>query len=158
MCMAALGIVGALVSGIGSIASGAAQANAANAQAAAYERQAAAERQQAAFNADRQQEKSIKLLSSQRASFLGAGVSLQGSPLDVIADTTRETELDVSAIRYNGEIKAQNFEMQAAAMHAKADAASTGGLIGALSPMIKGIGGGFSGDFGGSTSLDYGED
>lgn len=158
MCMMAMGLIGGLVSAMGSLASGAAQANAANAQAAAYDRQAAAERQQAAFNADRQQEKSIKLLSTQRASFLAAGVSLQGSPLDVIADTTRETELDVSAIKYNGEIKAQNFEMQAQAFRAKADAAQTGAAFGALSPLIKGFSGGdFGGDFGGSTALEYGD-
>lgn len=154
MCMMALGLIGGLVSAIGSVAAGAAQANAANAQAAAYQRQAAAERQQAAFNAERQQQKEIKIISTQRASYLAAGVSLQGSPMDTIADTTREGELDVAAIKYNGEIKAQNFEAQAASFRAKASAAEAGGAIGAISPLIKGFSGGMGGDFSGGTTLD----
>ena len=158
MCMMALGIIGAVVGAVGSIAAGAAQAQAANAQAAAYQRQAALERQQAAFNADQQESKAIRLISHQRAGFLSAGVSIMGTPMDVIEDTTRETDLDVQAIKYNGEIKAQNFEMQAAAFRAKADAAQTAGLFGAVSPLIKGFGGvsGGAGDFsfGGSTSVD----
>jgi hypothetical protein len=156
MCVMALGLIGGLVSAVGSMASGAAQANAANAQAAAYDRQAAAERIQANYNADRQRDKSIKLISSQRAAFGASGVDMSsGSPLDVIADTTRETELDVSAIRWNGEIKAQNFEMQAGASRAKASAAQTGGLFGAISPLIKGFGGDFGGS--GATAFDTGD-
>lgn len=158
MCMMAIGIIGGVVSAIGAIAGAQAQANAANAQAAAYQRQAALERQQAAFNADQQESKAIRLISKQRAGFLAAGVSIMGTPMDVIEDTTRETDLDVQAIKYNGEIKAQNFEMQAAAFKAKADAAQTAGFFGAISPLIKGFGGiaGGGGDFsfGGSTSVD----
>lgn len=155
MCMMALGLIGGLVSAVGSMAAGAAQANAANAQASAYQRQAQAERIQAAYNADRQRDKSIKLLSSQRASYLAAGVSVSsGSPLDIIADTTRETEMDVAAIKFNGEIKAQNFEAQAAAMRAKADAAEQGGMIGAIAPVIKGFSGSFGGGSFGGTSVE----
>jgi len=151
----ALGIIGGVISAMGSIMAGQASANAANAQAAAYQRQAAAERQQAEFNANMQQEKAIKLISTQRAGYLAAGVSLQGSPLDAIADTTRQTDLDVQAIKYNGEIKAQNFEAQALAFKAKADAAQTSGIVGAISPLIKGFGGmgGSDFSFGGGTSV-----
>ncbi len=156
----ALGIIGAVVGAAGSIMSGMAAANAANAQAAAYQRQAALERQQAAFNADQQESKAIRLISQQRAGFLSAGVSIMGTPMDVIEDTTRETDLDVQAIKYNGEIKAQNFEMQAAAYRAKADAAQVSGFTGAISPLVKGFGGGGDFSFGGSTSVgddsDYG--
>lgn len=156
MCMMALGIIGGVVGAIGSLATAGANAQAANAQAAAYQRQAMLERQQAAFNADQQESKAIRLISKQRAGFLAAGVSLMGTPMDVIEDTTRETNLDVQAIRYNGEIKAQNFEMQAAAFRAKADAAQTAGVFGAISPLIKGFSGISGGDFsfGGSTSVD----
>jgi len=156
--MMALGIIGGVVGAMGSIAAGQAQANAANAQAYAYQRQAMLERQQADFNANQQQEKAIKLISAQRAGYLASGVALQGTPLDAIADTTRQSDLDVQAIRYNGEIKAQNFEAQAAVFRTKAASAQQGGLIGALSPLIKGFGGAAGGgsdfSFGGSTSVD----
>lgn len=154
MCMMALGLIGGLVSAVGSIAAGQAQANSARAQAAVYDRQAAAERLQADYNAKIQRDRSIRLMSQQRAGFLSAGLALQGSPLDVIADTTRETELDVSAIRFNGEIKAQNFETQAAAYRVKADSAEQAGFIGALSPIIRGFGGGSNFSFATGTSLE----
>ena len=165
MCMMALGLIGGVVGAIGSIAGGQANAAASRAQAAAYERQAAAEREQAAFNADQQQEKAIKLISTQRASMLAAGVSLQGTPTDVITDTTRQTDLDVQAIRYNGEIKAGNFETQAGIFRTKAASQEEAGFLGALSPLIKGVGsglgyggsgGGNDFSFGGSTSVDSG--
>lgn len=159
MCMMALGLIGGIVSAVGSMAAASAQANAANQQAAAYERQAAIERQTGEYEAARQRDKSIRLISQQKVGYLSAGVGLQGTPLDIIADTTRETELDVSAIRYNHEVKAQNFQAQAGVFRAKADAAMVGGAFGAISPLIKGFGGGggFGGDFGG-TSFDYGGD
>lgn len=155
MCMPALALVGGIVSAVGSLAVGQANANAANAQAAMYERQAQAERAQAQFNSERQREKGIKMLATQRAGFLGNGVALSGSALDVLLDTTRENELDVSAIKYNAEIKAQNFEMQADSYKAKASAARMAGLFGAISPIIRGAGGAdFAGSSFGGTSLE----
>ena len=159
MCMMALGIIGGVVGAMGSIMAGQAQANANNAQAYAYERQAALERQQADFNANQQQEKAVKLISSERTSYLASGVALSGTPLDTLADTTRQSDMDVQAIRYNGEIKAQNFETQAAVFRTKAQSAQQAGFIGALSPLIKGFsgvagGGGSDFSFGGSTSVD----
>jgi hypothetical protein len=151
----ALGIIGAVVGAAGSLMSGMMAAQASQQQANAYARQAALERQQAAFNADQQEAKAIKLISSQRTAFLGAGVSLAGTPTDVLVDTTNQTDLDVQAIKYNGEIKAQNFEMQAAALRTKAEGQQIGGVFGALSPLIKGFSGASGGDFsfGGSTQV-----
>jgi hypothetical protein len=155
MCMMALGLIGGLVSAAGSMAAASAQADAANQQAAAYERQAAIERQTAFYESERQRDKSIQLIAKQRLGYLSAGVGLQGTPLDIIADTTRQTELDVAAIRYNGEVKATNFETQAAIFRTKADNAKQAGAIGALSPIIKGFSGGGGGG-GGGTSFDFG--
>lgn len=157
----ALGLVGGAVSAIGSIAAGNANAAASNQQAAAYERQAEAEREQAAFNASQQREKSIKVISGQRASYLASGLSLEGSPTDTLADTTRTAEMDVAAIRYNGALKADNFQQQAAIFRTKAAGQQQAGFFGALSPLIKGASGAFGGgggggdfSFGGSTTLD----
>lgn len=154
-----VGVLGAVASAAGSIAAGQAQAQASRAQADAYRRQAELERQQADFNARQQEHKAIKLISQQRSSFLAAGVSLYGTPMDVIDDSTMQSDLDVQAIRYNGEIKAQNFDMQARALDVKASGAEKAGAIGAIAPIIKGVGGAFGGgggggfNFGGSTSV-----
>ena len=158
MCVMALGIIGGIVGAIGSVMGAQASAAASRAQADAYARQAMLERQQAEFNASQQQDKAIKLISTQRAGMLASGVSLAGTPTDVLIDTTRQTDLDVQAIRYNGEIKAQNFEMQARALGIKAQGQQQAGIFGAISPLIKGFGGvsgGSSGfDFGGSSNVD----
>jgi hypothetical protein len=141
MCGPALGLIGGLVSAVGSIASGAAQQSAANAQASAYERQAYNERQAALYNASRQREKAVELIAQQRVGFLDTGISLMGTPMNILEDTTTETEMDVAAIKYNGEIKAQNFEMQADIYRMKGENAMMGGLIGSIAPVIKGFGG-----------------
>lgn len=160
MCVMALGIVvgvlGAVASAVGGIASAQAGAQASRAQADAYRRQAQLEREQADFNARQQEHKAIKLISQQRSSFLAAGVSLYGTPMDVIDDTTMQSDLDVQAIRYNGAIKEQNFLMQARALDVKASGQEKAGAIGAIAPIIKGVGGAFGGggfNFGGSTSV-----
>jgi|KBSSwiStaDraftv2_1062776.scaffolds.fasta_scaffold737488_2 hypothetical protein len=161
MCVMALGLIGGVLGAVGSLVGAQQQAQAANNQAAIYARQAAAERAQAEFNANQTRSKAIKVISQQRTGYLASGLSLEGAPTDTLADSTRQSELDVAAIRYNGEIKAQNFDMQAAAYRSKAAGAQTAGVFGAISPLIKGFGGatgGGGGDFsfGGSTSLDEG--
>jgi uncharacterized membrane protein YgcG len=160
----ALGIIGAVVGAAGSLVSGMMAAQQSQQQAAIYERQAAAERAQAAFNAQQQEDKAIKIISSQRTAMLGAGVSLAGTPSDVLLDTTRMASLDNQAIKYNGEIKAQNFEMQAQLFRSKAAGQQVAGAFGAISPLIKGFGGGGGGggfgggdfSFGGSSNVDEG--
>jgi hypothetical protein len=154
--MMAIGIIGAVAGAVGSVVSGMAAAQASRAQADAYRDQAAREREQAAFNSQQQEHKAIKLISTQRTSYLAAGVSLYGTPMDVLDDTTQQSDLDVQAIKYNGEIKARNFDMQARALDVKAQGQEVGGAIGAISPLIKGVGGATGGgnfDFGGSTSV-----
>jgi len=61
--------------------------------------------------------------------------------------------LDTQAIKYNGEIKAQNFEMQAQLFRSKAQGQEVAGAFGAISPLIKGFGGGGGGGYGGDFSF-----
>lgn len=160
MCFPAM--LGGLVSAIGSVVSAAGAKQQADSQSAIYKQQAATERMTAKYNSERQNDKSIKLINTQRAAFLTAGVSPgYGSAFDVGKDTTREATLDVEAIKWNGELKAQHYDMLAQAEKLKGDNAMAGGLIGALSPLLKGGGGGAGGggDGGGGgyggTNFDY---
>lgn len=159
MCIAGFGVVASLIGTAVSAAAGMAQANAQassqQAQAAIYERQAQIERQTAEYEAQRQREKGARLAGKQRAAFLASGVSLAGTPTDIIADSTRENELDVSAIRYNGTIKSQNFSDQAKIYRVAAGNTKSAGALSALAPAISGIGKiGMQGGFGGSVYDD----
>ena len=118
-----------------------ASANASRAQAEAYQRQAMLERQQADFNAREQEHKAIKLYIAAEVGLSVGGCLACGTPTDVIDDSTMQSDLDVQAIRYNGEIKAQNFDMQARALNIKAQGQQQAGAFGAIAPLIKGIGG-----------------
>lgn len=149
--MMALGLIGGVISAMGSMAAAQAAADSKRAQAAAYERQAAIERQTGEYESERQRDKSIRLISRQRTGYLTAGIALQGTPLDVIADTTAETELDVSAIKYGHEVKAQNFETQAKVLRFEADSGEQAGALGALSPIFKSLG-----SMGGGMNLSMG--
>lgn len=154
MCFAAAGLLGAMVSSAGSLMSGQAQANAANGQASLYAQRAADERAAAGYNADRQRDKALSLESRQRASFLSNGVSPgSGSPLSTIVNTASETELDVAAIRWNGELRARNYDVMAQNERSKAESAQQGSFLGALSPVIK-VAGNFRG---GGSDEGYGE-
>jgi hypothetical protein len=55
-----------------------------------------------------------RLRGEQRAQYSKAGVTMSGSALDVLADTTMQGERDALAIRYGAEIKANNYGIQAA--------------------------------------------
>lgn len=134
--MAAAGLIGGLMSGLGSMMSAQGQAQSMEAQAAANERQAQIERQTAEYEGMREREKGLRVAGKQRTAYLSAGVSLEGSPTDIIIDSARENELDVAAIKYGGRVKAENYETQAAILRVNASNTRTAGAVGALAPII----------------------
>lgn len=139
MCAPAMAVIGGIVSGVGSLVSGMQQAQALEQQAAWQQRQAVIEEQRGKYESERERDRARRLISRQRAGFLSAGVSLEGTPEDIIADTTAETELDVQAIRYGAQIRADNHRAQAAMTSASASQARTGAIFGAISPIIGGF-------------------
>ena len=139
MCGPALGIIGAVVSAAGSLMSGMMQAQSYKAQAKVQERQADIERQKGDFEAQRERERFRRVSGRQRASYLSSGVSLDGSPTDVIVDSAMENEIDVAAIRYGANIREDNFRSSAQISRMNAGNAMMGGVIGSLSPLIGGF-------------------
>src|SRR5688572_29095657 len=118
MTFAAVAAIGGLASGamsaIGAIQQGNAAAAAAEQNARYAEHNAlVAERNRATVlsqtdsEAAGQQRDNRRQLSQIRAAYGASGLALEGSPLDVLEDTALEQELDVSTIRYSGQIKAQ---------------------------------------------------
>lgn len=143
----ALGILGGVVSAVGSLASASAQANAAkfNAQVAKQNRVAVLE--QTFTEVEDQRAKNRKMLGAMRAAYGANGLEMNGSPLDVVSDTTTEMEYDVAKTKYIGKMKAVGYANQAKLYEAEAKSAKTAGFIGAASGLLgafQGMGGGGS--------------
>lgn len=163
----AVGVGGSIMSGIGQANAAAANAKAAQANAAATRQAGEAAARQAQVNADiqaqvtRENERRMrvrqeKLLASQEVGYAKSGVMLEGTPLEVMADTAAQTELDILQERwkgniaeqnlrqgarttlYNSEIEAGRWESRGALFEAEGSRGMTAGLVGAGTTLLNG--------------------
>lgn len=139
MCGPALGLVGAVVSAAGSIYSGLAQSASYKAQAQGLEYQAQAESEKGSYESARQAEQNARLTGKQVTAIAASGVDLYGSPVDVVADSRREGELDKQAIRHGAQFRANLARYEASVARSNATSAKIGGFIGAAAPLINGM-------------------
>lgn len=86
---------------------------------------------QARFDANQIRRRTTRLLSTQRAGFGKAGVTLEGTPGEVLEDQSAEGELDALAALYGGKSKAFAFKRQG-------KAALIGGIFNAASAAVGG--------------------
>ena len=135
----ALGIVGGLISAVGSIAQANAAAASAKYNAAVAERNRRAVLAQTSGEIVDQQIKNRRMIGTIRAAYGANGFEMGGSPMDVIADTTLEQELDVAKVRFTGRMKAEGYTEQATLFKMEAKAAKTAGFIGAASGLLSGF-------------------
>ncbi len=56
----------------------------------------------AGIEAERHRDKIRRLKATQRASYAKSGVTMEGSPLEVLADTQAQADLDEMIIRHGG--------------------------------------------------------
>lgn len=154
--MAALAIIGAIGSSVlgavGAMQEAGAKAAAAetNANIADYNKQVADRNRVATLDAANQEieakkRESNRALGSIRAAYGASGLSLGGSPLDVLEDTATEYSLDIAKIRYKGEVKAigykdeaTNFAMKAQLARMEASSARAAGPISAIGKLFGG--------------------
>lgn len=155
--MLGLSLAGGAVQAMGAIQAG-------NAQAAAYRRQADQERLRAElldrqagierttgqYQQRRQGEKFDQLIGKQNALYAQSGLAPEGSVIDVQADSAREAALDVAAMQYSTELKADNleYESQMASVNSGANlraakTAKQAGMMNAFSAGLSSIGGAF---------------
>lgn len=132
----ALSVLSAGLSAAGSAAQGQQVAASQNAQAESLERQAKDRQRIAAFEANRLREEGERIGGRQRAGILSSGVSIEGSPLDVVSDTAAEVALDQDMIRRNAKMRADEFRFEAGLARNNARSARIGGTIGAIAPFI----------------------
>lgn len=139
--MVGLAAVSTAVGVAGSIQQGQAQKKMA-------ERNAQAIEQNTKFNAARQQDRAQRMAAQGRVNIAKSGVQTSGSPLDVLADSAMQSELDHLSIIRSGDSQAalSRYEGASAAQRGYFGAATTA-LYGASRAM-----GAFGGGVGGSSN------
>ena len=82
--------------------------------AALAEQSAGYSRAKGEIEAQRLHRLGLEMVGSQRAAFGASGVNVgSGSPVDVVADTFTRSDIDASMARYNAELEAFGFEVEA---------------------------------------------
>ena len=132
----ALSLISAGLTAGGTVLQAQQAASASQAQATALERQAEDRERIAAFEANRLREEGERLGGSQRASTLASGISIEGSPMDVIGESAAEVALDQQMIRRNAQMRADEFRFEAGMARSNARSQRIGGAIGSIAPFI----------------------
>lgn len=108
--------------------------------AAVATRNAGVARAQAAADAEAQQRHARRVIGAARAGYGASGLSVEGSPLEVLEMSAANAELDRQNILYRGELRAMGYESDAALETARSDAADRAGYIQAGSALLMGAG------------------
>lgn len=136
MCVAAIGLIGGVLSGIGALAQANAAAANETAQANMKDRQALIERNTGAYKAERLAERVRQVEGNQRANYAASGLALTGSAGEVIEDSATQGALDIAAIRWNTQLTADNLGYEAKINRMNAKNAKASGPIAFLTPVL----------------------
>lgn len=116
------------IQGLAQVGQGIAQQRAASDEAALQQHQADLTLQQAQMDSEGQARDVRRFASQQGSDYLGSGVTLEGSPALVLAETRRLGQQEVDAIKKRGEYSAQLMRTQAA----RTKAAGRSALLGSI--------------------------
>lgn len=137
--MCTIALIGLGLSVGGALVEGQQQKQMADMQAKAYEQQAQADAQASAFEASQEKHKQ-DLLKSQAVAAAGAsGVSLAGSPTEVLAANARQNQLDLKAIQFNSQLRQNNLNTQAGISRFSGKQAVTSSIFKAGGNLVSGI-------------------
>lgn len=140
MCIAAVvGLAGSIVSGIGAASQMQAQQDSLEAQSKMQERQAVINEKTGEYEIARVEDTVRRTGGAQRAGFAANGLGLQGSAADVIVDTAQEGALDVAAIKWNSDLKADNLKYESKISKMNADNAGAAAGIAFIAPVLGGV-------------------
>jgi chromosome segregation ATPase len=145
-------LAGSVISGIGQISAAEARADRAemNQALARQEAQRAAERastqkEAAIAEAERKRRRARRRIGRQAAGFAAGGVTLEGTPTEVLADQAVESEIEVQQSLFEGELaslqserSAQRARVEAAQAGSRASSARQSGLFQAGGTIIGG--------------------
>lgn len=133
-----LQIAGTVMSVVGALQQGQAQSDAMNFNAQMAGQNATVARQQAAADEARQRRENLLRAGNLRAGYGASGVTLDGSPLDVLEMAATTGELDAQNIRYKGSLRAIGYENSAALDTAGASNALTSSYYKAGAELLSG--------------------
>jgi hypothetical protein len=102
------------------------------------------QQQQAALEKERIEDRRRQVISAQRAGYGAAGVTAEGSPLDVMIETAKESGYDAALAAYNAQLGAQRATMAGQLAQQQARAQEQAAYIGAGSSLLSGIGTGIT--------------
>lgn len=142
--MAVSGMIGGGISAYGQMKQGDAAVEASNRNAQISEQEASLIRQNSALDEIRQRKYLASTTGSQVAGYSARGVTMTGSPLDVIADSISNADLEIQIGKYNAESQARGAENQAAMTRWNGQQAQSTARAKALSTLLtSGIDSGF---------------
>ena len=138
MIAAGTALAGTVVSVVSQIEQGESQKKWSEYNAAVAERDAVAAQQSAEYDASQKRKETAKLIGRQRALYGKAGVTFEGSPLELMEETASQGELDALMIEREGKLKAGNYQSEAALSRMKGSSAQKAGYYGAGSSLLTG--------------------
>lgn len=151
-------LIGPAISAIGQIREGEAANSAAQYNAQVAEQNAQTTLAQSAEEERRLRVMARKQIGDARANYGASGVSLEGSPLDVLEESAATAELDALTVRYGGQQKAQAYRNEAKLERFRGKNSKTSGYLSAAGTLFQAGGkaaasgaGGGSGGGGGSS-------
>lgn len=133
-------IAGVVISAGGAIAQGQQQQAAAENAAQWSTYNAARETDEARVNADETRRQGRIRLAAGRAAVAGSGVALEGSPVDALAQSAEDVELDAQSILYAGRTRALAYTNEASRSRAAGAEASQASYWTAGRNLLMGIG------------------
>ena len=137
-----MGATAALASGglkaIGSIASAKAKSQAADFNRDISLQNAEIAKQQTQAEVISLRKKQYQQLGAVRAAVGASGVTMEGSPLDVLESSVAEATLDVQRLQYAGELRARGYENEATLFEYESKTTKKAGYFNAASALLMG--------------------
>lgn len=158
MCvMTAMAAASTVISAVGAITDSQHAASADKYNASVAEQNSVAVQQQAESASLIQQEQAKKTIGTATANYGASGVTLDGSPMDVLANSASVAERDRQNIIYKGQLQAAGYQDQASLDRAAATNSLDQGYMKATGILISGgtKAYGMSGSGGGSKPSSY---
>jgi len=136
--VAGLQLAAGVVSGLGAVQQLNAQAAASEYNARVADRNARTVLQQTESEAESQRREGRRKLSAIRAQYGASGLTMEGSPLDVLEDSAMEVELDVQKTRYKGHMEALGYTEKAKLSRLQAESAKDARALSFTSQLLGG--------------------
>ena len=132
------GVIAAGMSVVSAISGAQQQKQAAKYNEKVANQQAQSARDVAAANAGAQRKRSAKTIGTMQAQYAASGVSVEGSPLDVLEQSARDAELDYQNILYGGELSALGHQNTANLERSRGKNAMASGYASAAGSLFAG--------------------